>query len=269
MALRSAVLSTATAALKIKAAYCLFLPNRVDDVVDRGFTVCLHYYDPSLLKSISRPPQKSDYDPLRPPFSPGIHITDLGSGASHHLLVNMFMHKLGHVVLSSTDPRESQDDPLHSRDFAALSQILTAFSGDGIGYYNCGIDSGCTQLHKHLQYVPLTQIPLFRAMSRQEALPWVYRSIPLPDLSPLSIGAAYEELMDKARRSVAISAYNFVVGAGHALLVPRRMARNEWKIVVNSIGISGHLPIWESSAEMVKKAPISIIRGLCYPADGA
>jgi ATP adenylyltransferase/5',5'''-P-1,P-4-tetraphosphate phosphorylase II len=264
MSLRRLILSSAATAISRKAAFPLVLPNQIEKVIDHGFSVWLYFYNRDLRPSISSPPKKTARGPLLPPFDPYLHITDLVGGANHHLIVNKFMHTAGHVVLSSMDPNESQGDQLHASDFEALSQVLSSFDGEGIGYYNSGIESGCTQLHKHLQYAPLDGLPLFRAMASGRNLPWAYDSVGIRDMSARSIEIGYKEVFNRSRQKNEFAAYNFMVNGKNAVLVPRRKVGYR-RIIVNSIGISGHLCVWESTVKLAREAPLSVLRELCIP----
>ena len=265
MSLKQQVLRKADEAILHKSAYLLFVPKKMDVVRDHGVTFNLRYYNTKLLSQISNPPQKFKKDPLLPPFDPSLHICDLLGGPNHHLLVNKFMQKRGHIVISSIDPAADQGAPLNDEDFAVFSKVLLAFGCKGICYYNSGIESGCTQLHKHVQFVPTSEKPLFDAMVAGEKLPFVYHATKLKGSSPSLIGDAYRELMEKAKHDPEHPAYNFIVSDGKAVFVPRRKARHQCGLVVNSIGICGHLSIWQWTHPMVRNEPLKVITDLCIP----
>lgn len=265
LSLRNEILRKADEAILHKAAYLLFVPKKKDIITDRGVTFHLRYYNTELLSKISSPPQKFRKDPLLPPFDPNIHICDMKDGAYHHILVNKFMQKRGHIVVSSINPSAEQGEPLNDEDFTAFSKVLLAFGCNGICYYNSGIESGCTQLHKHVQFVPTSEKPLFDAMVSGENLPFIYHAVKLRGSDASAIADAYKELMDMAKRDPAHPAYNFIVSDGNAVFVPRRKARHECGLVVNSIGICGHLSIWQWTHPMVRREPLTVIRDLCVP----
>jgi ATP adenylyltransferase/5',5'''-P-1,P-4-tetraphosphate phosphorylase II len=257
------VLARAREAISKRAAFLLFLPGSVQTCVDGGVRFIYHEYNASLLASLSKPPQKYANDPLLPPFDAHLHVADL---ADHHVLVNKFMHEPGHIVLSSIDQAAAQGAPLGPVDFGALSTVLTSF-GKGVGYYNCGIQSGCTQLHKHIQFAPLAQTPLFEAMAARQRLPFVYRSTEMAGMRPEDIRDAYLRLMDETGMRAGKDQYNFIVGKAKAVLVPRRKAQHPCGIVVNSIGMCGQLSVWKWSDPIILKRPMSIITDLCVIAD--
>jgi ATP adenylyltransferase/5',5'''-P-1,P-4-tetraphosphate phosphorylase II len=259
MTLARQILAKAEIALAQKSALLLFLSHSIETTVDHGIKFLFHRFDPSLLSSIRNPPQKYPKDPLLPPFDADLHVCDLRSGASHHVIVNKFMHMRGHIVLSSTSPSLQQGERLNASDFSAFSQVLETF-GTGIAYYNSNAEAGCTQLHKHIQFVPLTQKPLFDAMAGNAQLPFAYAAASLPDHSPGTIRSAYVRLLDSFTFNYA--AYNFIVGDRKAVLVPRSAARHPTGIVVNAIGMCGHLSLWDWSDPEIRVRPLSIIADL-------
>jgi ATP adenylyltransferase/5',5'''-P-1,P-4-tetraphosphate phosphorylase II len=265
MGLSGLVLARAREAISKRAAFRLFLSGSPQTRLDCGVQFIFHEYNASLLASLSNPPQKYAKDPLLPPFDAHLHVTDL---PGHHVLVNKFMHEPGHIVLSSIDPSAAQGAPLGRADFGALSAVLTSF-GTGVGYYNCGIESGCTQLHKHIQFAPLAQAPLFDAMAARQALPFVYRSTEMAGMRPEDIRDAYLRLIDEAGVGADGAQYNFIVRNARAALVPRRKAQHPCGILVNSIGMCGQLSVWEWSDPIIMKRPMSVIADLCVPIEGA
>jgi ATP adenylyltransferase/5',5'''-P-1,P-4-tetraphosphate phosphorylase II len=259
MALARAILAQTQRALTQKAAFLLFLPNALDVVVDDGIEFLFHQFNASLLSSVSSPPQKYAKDPLLPPFDPHLHVCDLRDGADHHVIVNKFMHLPGHIVLSSIDPKEEQGTRLNSRDFSAFAQVLASFAS-GAAYYNSGVESGCTQLHKHIQFAPLAAKPLFDAMAMGKPLPFVYAAARLPDHSPRAMQDAYLRMLEELR--IEAGSYNFIVSDRSAVLVPRSSAWHATGLVVNSVGMCGHLAVWEWSNSLIKKKPLSIVSDL-------
>jgi ATP adenylyltransferase len=217
------------------------------------------------LSAISSPPGKGIRDPMSPPFDPHLHVCDLKGQSRHHLVVNKFMHMRGHLVAPTIDAHASQTDSLTITDCSAMADVLAAFDKRGVAYFNCGIESGCTQLHKHIQYCPYDDMPLFRAMAGQHILPIVYHSIKLSSLSSDAIFDGYEALMDRRKGDPAHNAYNFMVANNHAVLVPRRMARHPTGLVVNALGMCGIIALWEWSDNGVLKEPMRFLKELCIP----
>lgn len=260
--MKEAILKKAEQGIAAKSAYLLFMPKKLDVVKDQGFTFYLHYYNTDLLSSLKQASQKHEKDPLLPPFDPNLHVCDT---AHHHILINKFMQKQGHIVMSSKEPTAQQGSDLDFSDFTVFSDLLTAFDSQGICYYNSGLASGCSQPHKHLQFVPTTEKPLFDAMIANANLPFVYHSLKLSGCKPEDIGAGYLELMERRKKDKPHEGYNFIVSDNHAVLVPRLHHQHSCGLLVNSIGLCGHLSVWNWSDPMIKTEPMSILRDLCIP----
>lgn len=79
-------------------------------------------------------------------------ITDLG--ASHRLLVNKYCIYRPMLVIP-TKEYALQTDDLDISDIEATWAVLQAFSTPSLVIYNCGINAGSSQGHKHLQLFPL------------------------------------------------------------------------------------------------------------------
>ena len=56
-----------------------------------------------------------------------------------------------------TKEYEPQTDLLNAGDFEAASRVTQEI--DGLLFYNSGKNSGASQPHKHLQFVPLPLVP--------------------------------------------------------------------------------------------------------------
>ena len=262
MSLKEAIYKKAEEAILAKTAFLLFLPNKHDVVKDHGVEFNLHYFNAELLRGLSNPPERFAKEPLLPPFDEGLYVCDV---AEHYILINKFMQKRGHIVISSKDVTADQGERLTNSDFLAFEKILCEFGGQGICYYNSGIESGCTQLHKHLQFLPTGKKPLFDAMTANQDLPFIYHATKLKDGTASAIAEVYSELMDRAKHDPSHPAYNFIVSDGKAVLVPRRKAQHACGLVINSIGICGNLSLWNWSDSLARTEPMSIIRDLCIP----
>ncbi|OHS92873.1 hypothetical protein TRFO_12245 [Tritrichomonas foetus] len=265
MSLKQKILSEAKFAQSIKHAYQLFLQNP-ETIVDQGFQFIMHYYDPALLKDLSDQPVKRRVDPLLPPFESHMHVCDLTKDdAEHHVIINKFMQCQGHIVLSSIDKNAEQGSDLTRSDCSAFTQIINAFENEGIAYYNAGLESGCSQLHKHIQFTPIKEAPIFDAMVAKEKLPIVYHSEKLNKITPDEILSAYKDLLKQAEKDPKHKSYNFIVAHNHAVYVPRSKAQHSCGICINSFAICGHYSLWQWSDPIIKNAPLSILKDVCFP----
>ena len=245
MSLKSKILNQCKIAIKSKNAYQLLLPS-IKCATEDGILFIFHFYNMNLIQNFIKQESnvKSKGDPLLPPFDRNLHVCDLLDGANHHILINKFMQKPGHIVISSRKEDEVQGDKLNSTDFHALSKILTEFNGRGFAYYNSGKESGCSQFHKHLQFMPDIKGPVFNAMASNAKLPFLYHSTHLKDYKPRTIEEAYNELLEKASFDNKHPGYNLIISENTAVYVPRISAMTKNDILVNSVSLTGNLVVW-------------------------
>jgi ATP adenylyltransferase len=186
----------------------------------------------------------------------------LSNGANHYVFVNRGMVELGHVVISSADSKDIQTDPLNIQDCHAISQIIKGCNGIGIIYYNCGIESGCSQKHKHFQYASLIEIPFFGIMKDQKYLPFQYYTGKIKDDSPDEILKVYEMLMKQMNYD---GSYNLIIYDEVMIIVPRKQANHSLGVSLNSLGICGHLFLQEKSDEIIERMVFQILQDIHIP----
>ncbi|KAK0728881.1 ATP adenylyltransferase-domain-containing protein [Lasiosphaeria miniovina] len=78
-------------------------------------------------------------------------------GPTHLLALNKFSAARPHLLLLTQDGFRRQHEALDIQDFTALWQVLSSLGGGRKRYlaiFNCGIDGGCSRLHKHMQLFP-------------------------------------------------------------------------------------------------------------------
>ncbi len=88
-------------------------------------------------------------DPFMPPYDDGLFVADISP--THVCLLNKFP-ALAHHLVVITRAFEAQETPLSSADFAALWWLCSEMGG--LGFYNSHRQSGASQPHKHVQWVP-------------------------------------------------------------------------------------------------------------------
>ena len=256
MSLKKIILKQAKKALDAKSAYLLTYPDRTRIVTEFNVPFIYKQYNTKLLNSISNPPQKYKKDPLLPPFDDNIYVT---STDTNYILINKFMQVPGHIVLSSKDPNEEQGNPLNRGDFIDMEKILSSFEY-GIAYYNSGLKSGCSQLHKHTQFTPLEKTPLFDAMKKKMKLPFVYRVEHFNNkIDANSIESAYKQLV----KNLPSDCFNFIVDKKCACVIPRIKEMDRNGIVVNSIVMSGTITTWPEIDPSVYKHPMKTVLDGC------
>lgn len=239
-----------------------FLGGKPNKVYSKGREFEFHYYDPKFEKKSTSPPKKLPRDPLMPPYEPYVKLGHYKEkGASHYLILNKYQLMPGHIIMALDNQSEMQGSILKKHDFSMLSQLLNQINDKGVAYYNGGVEAGCTQFHKHLQYVPSFDNPLFDAMANGEKLPYKYYIEKLDDYRPDSIGDAYKRLFEKMNFN---GSYNFVISNKIAAMVPRKKARHKTGVLVSSMAICGHLYVSKLNAKKAAKNPLEIISDVCF-----
>jgi ATP adenylyltransferase len=84
------------------------------------------------------------------PYDPQLYVADVSP--NHICLLNKF-NVIEHHVLIVTREFEHQDNLLTEADFAAWIRCVREFNS--LGFYNGGVVAGASQIHKHMQLIPL------------------------------------------------------------------------------------------------------------------
>jgi len=215
------------------------------------------------------------------PYDPDLFVADISE--THVCLLNKF-NVLDHHLLIVTRDFEDQESLLTLDDFEAL--WLCMAEGEGLGFYNAGIDAGASQPHKHLQLVsvpvgagpertpiePLLATAGFDGpLGTVESLPFVHTVARLGERSsPGSRGAAAAALaMYRAMlQRVGIDAqeprpYNLLVTRDWMFLLPRTQGFFR-SIEVNALGFAGALLVRdrEQLAFLRREGPMTLLRGV-------
>lgn len=269
-------LKCARDSLRIGTSFMLFQSSKNKIVTDEGFRFCLHYFDEEhYIHHKGVQTHKKDHDPLLPPYPKYCLVSHLNRNlANHYCFINLYQTSLGHIVISSADSDSKQTDNLNFHDCSALSQVIRCYERKGIAYFNYGLESGCSQMHKHMQYTTLAFNPLFDEMKKYDnykhsSLGIKFFASKLTDDNPHTIYDSYMGLLEKffecsEKLRSKITAYNFVISEGYAILVPRKLSVHpRLRISLNSLGVCGHYFIWEGDDEEIIKKPIQVLRDLC------
>ncbi|CAM3566770.1 hypothetical protein [Parendozoicomonas haliclonae] len=94
---------------------------------------------------------KAVYQKLDPFLSADSDILVGYVGDHHQLLLSKFSVMEHHLVIAAKQ-FQPQGEPLSHEDFEILWCLLRA--EPGLAIYNGGLHAGCSQLHKHTQYIP-------------------------------------------------------------------------------------------------------------------
>ncbi|KAL1863653.1 hypothetical protein Plec18167_000749 [Paecilomyces lecythidis] len=125
-----------------------------------------------IIPILSRKPVLAPNDPGRikssGPFinpNPDEVITDIGQ--SHRLLVNKYCIYRPMLVLPTREFALQEDD-LNTTDLTAVWAVMKSFSTPLLMIYNCGVNSGSSQGHKHLQLFAAPQHELWPSRATSE-----------------------------------------------------------------------------------------------------
>jgi sulfate adenylyltransferase (ADP) / ATP adenylyltransferase len=214
----------------------------------------------------------------RDPFSPceaALRVGDIGE--RHFLLLNKF-NVLAHHLLIVTTHFEPQESLLNADDFAALSACLDQY--DGLGFYNGGTIAGSSQPHKHMQMVPLPNLPVEPLIeaSRSEAI----FSVPQFPFKHACAWFHNERLVDardtyqRLLRAIGIDAldvngvehqsapYNLLVTRRWMFAVPRTLSHVEG-VSLNALGFAGSLFVRDDAQRAVIESagPMTLLARAC------
>ncbi|KAK4160710.1 ATP adenylyltransferase-domain-containing protein [Cladorrhinum sp. PSN259] len=227
------------------------------------------------------PPTQSGCRPGSDIDVSGFEVDDLG--ATHLIAFNKFAAERPHLLLLTQNGYRRQHESLDSDDFASIWNVLTSFSQRRyLILFNCGVDSGCSRLHKHMQIFPAPDPNKF-TLWPDSVDPAVRASVPfkyflyrfegrLPSADGLI--TIYQTLLRKAedalgRRSSQEGAvpHNVVLDQKWMLLVPRR-ARGLGRVDVNAAAMVGM--IWVDTKERIEmwkdQGPANILAQVGIPA---
>jgi len=244
-------------------------------------------------------------NPFAPPYDPQLYLGELslqdGDDASDYVvLLNKYSVAPHHFLLVTKD-FTPQTSPLLPQDLVQTYLLLLAARQANkhfIAFYNCGSNSGASQLHKHIQFIEVGRDgPPIEKFARKAILevsgkPFAISSLPyanhvfrLPPLSGnLSVGELSQalfppflSLLDLVISTVrhdpdyppGSPSYNVILTLEHMHLIPRRheaykIEETQELISVNSLGFAGMLLAKsESELEAMKKEGIGrILRGV-------
>lgn len=245
-----------------KDAFLQFVAGKIHRVKVGPLEFVFHFYEESVAKDnrSTNPPTVTRRDPLMPPYEPYIKLEHWKAPCEHYVILNRYMFCPGHMIMPLDSQREMQGSMLKKHDFECLSRVIQSVDDKGVAYYNGGVDAGCTQYHKHMQYVPCREHSVFDAMARNYRLPYKYFTEKLPDYRASTIGDAYMRLFERAQHE---GSYNFLLSGKVAALVPRSQARHKTGCLVNSMGVCGHLFVTDNNYKQAEADPLKLLTDVC------
>jgi ATP adenylyltransferase len=221
----------------------------------------------------------------RNPFLPPEPELTLGEVSPAHLAVlNKYPVRAEHLLLVTRD-FVHQETLLDAGDLAALAFGLAEI--DALGFYNSSRTAGASQLHRHLQLVPLplaagaTPVPIEPLL---EPAPESLRVPRLPfahAFARVAAGAGGDALLDVYLALLAASGlhvvtnelgacasapYNLLVTRRWMLVVPRTRADFDG-VPVNALGFAGSLFARDEAdrAAIAAAGPLRVLQGVAAP----
>ncbi|KAL2015678.1 hypothetical protein VTK56DRAFT_5035 [Thermocarpiscus australiensis] len=212
----------------------------------------------------------------------GYEVTTIGS--THLLTVNKYPAARPHFLILTQNGFRRQYEALDRDDIAAAWKVISSLSNRYMVLFNCGIDSGCSRLHKHMQIFPAPDPDKFRLWPDSDD-PTVQTSLPYKcfvhrfqsGLPPAEdIFGVYRALLRRAESALGNATlddataipHNMVMDRNWLLVVPRRSAG--WNGAdTNAAGMLGM--VWVHSEDKMnlwlKHGPANILTQLGFPAD--
>ncbi|TFK44348.1 ATP adenylyltransferase-domain-containing protein [Crucibulum laeve] len=244
------------------------------------------------------------FDPFAPPHNPNLHVGDLRddyNDEEYVVLLNKYAVVPQHFLLV-TKEFKSQASPLMPSELLQSYLIIDAARKAGkpvFAFYNCGDNSGASQPHKHIQFIPLDSEdgPPIERVARTvnvetptkpfalRKLPYANHAFRLPPhlyTFPIekledALSHAFLSLLDLGVSTIRHDpeyppgkpSYNVIITLEHMYLIPRRQENHILeetgdKLSVNALGFAGMLLVKsEREMEAVKKeTPGKILRGV-------
>lgn len=221
------------------------------------------------------------------PHEPDLFVADVSD--THFALLNKFNVIERHLLIV-TRAFVHQETLLDAADFEALAACMAEV--DGLAFYNGGSAAGASQMHKHLQLVPLPLItggpdvpvePLFAAADAdagqgmlripgfpfRHAFAWLQAGMfGAPEAAAAHLSRLYRDMLAAVGLAPAPQAgarqagpYNLLATRRWMLLVPRSREMFD-SVSVNSLGYAGSMFVRDESQMQVLRrgGPMAVLR---------
>ncbi len=180
------------------------------------------------------------------PYEPEMYVASLES--SHILLLNKFCIVDNHYLIV-TPEYEEQEALLAEKEFQAVAEVMPAFPQ--LIFYNSGRDAGASQPHRHLQAMPVTDLPIAKALRALPNSPEQLKALPFRHLiSRIDhknlVSSAYALYLEMLNQLDILNSdghpgpYNLLMTAEWLMVIPRTHGRFEG-VSINSLGFAGLL----------------------------
>jgi ATP adenylyltransferase len=147
----------ATTEQAVASGVLLSAPTTFTFVEDSGIRFFVRVLSSLQRKDEAREKQSALSDKQLNPFLPPEKDLTVADISDTHIAILNKYNVVDHHLLIVTKGFEDQETLLTARDFDALWTCMTEFNC--LGFYNGGREAGASQLHKHLQIVPLPLAP--------------------------------------------------------------------------------------------------------------
>ncbi|CAG8981592.1 hypothetical protein HYALB_00009471 [Hymenoscyphus albidus] len=188
-------------------------------------------------------------------------------GPSHTLILNKFCVVRPQYVLHTT-AFEPQYDKLSVADFKAAWSVLSRLESEHIVIFNCGVDAGASQGHKHLQIVPAREefnlFPDVLGIDHESCtvpgIPFRHAVQRLPSpTSTADVVEMYKQLIEIAGVKET-PAHNVILTPDWLLVIPRSHAR-DGKLAASAASMVGMVWVTEESEfqEWLDQGPMEVL----------
>ncbi|KAJ6229126.1 ap-4-a phosphorylase ii [Anaeramoeba flamelloides] len=240
------------------------------------------------VKLVTNTKKAKKRDPFKYPSKDPLFITQMEENYS--LLFNKFYLVPKHLVLV-TNKFVHQNTPLTLSIFKPTLQILKVING--LAFFNHGSQSGMSQPHKHIQFLPLPLLNKYhlpiedlinKTASKYEEkqifeLPVAYKnavcSLDKNTNSPQKLLSVYHSLLDfldinsqtNEEQTVEQPSYNWLCTQNWMMVVPRSNGFLENGLGINSMGYVGtyFLRSLEQASIIKEYGPLNTLIGLGQP----
>lgn len=251
------------------------------------------------LQSLEHRPEVGtiDKNPFEKPEPELTVLSSFGDADEFRIVLNKFPVVPTHFMMI-TKQFKSQDTPLSPTELTSVYSILCKLKFQDtdkkwFAFYNCGPQSGASQPHKHIQFIPLPKnyTPFTEAIANTSGpfipnqtqeplqdgnLPFAHFLARLPE-NPLEVteevlAMTYLSLLQRTLTVLRDSgaghiSYNCLVTTKYIMLVPRSSGKFQESLGINSCGFMGLILCKNISlAKLVKsEGPAAILGSVGFP----
>ncbi|EPS40878.1 hypothetical protein H072_5248 [Dactylellina haptotyla CBS 200.50] len=227
-------------------------PSEAEYVEHEGFQFEFRLAPALLKKPILSRNAEGRSKPLGPFVDPDPNFVVGKIGDTHTLIFSKFCVPRPHLVLH-TNQFALQTDDLTTADLDAAWQTLEAFEKTpSMMIYNCGVDAGSSQGHKHMQVFPKPErgfnlFPDDAELSKEDVItvphvPYRHYILALPKKPSIEdIVTRYQKVIKSAKAAlggIEGAAYNIAMTKDWIMAIPRRSKGAEG-VGANTAGMLG------------------------------